>query len=77
MNDCEGCKRIAATFAEWMAADLERIRRWRDSGLSVCAIRNLVSRYEQDEISLSKLVEDLRDMAEVAVQRQLDSRSET
>ena len=77
MKECEECKRVAAAFAEWMATDLERIRRWRDAGLSVPAIRDLVSRYEQEEISLSRLVEDLRDMAEVAVQRQLNSRSET
>ncbi len=44
----------------------EDTRRWRDSGLSLEAIRGLVNRWQSDAISFSRLVEELRAAASVA-----------
>lgn len=44
----------------------EDTRRWRDSGLSLEAIRDLVNRWQSDDISFGRLVEELRLAASVA-----------
>ena len=55
------------TFRQMMRVQEQEIVRWRDAGLSLQSVRDLVTRYEQDEISVGKLVEELRGLAEAAI----------
>lgn len=72
MNGCPNCARIESAYRETLRQEVERVRRWRDSGLSTVEIRDLVTSYEQEEIPLSTLVDSLRGMAEAAVARRLE-----
>jgi hypothetical protein len=51
----------------------EDTRRWRDSGLSLEAIRDLVNRWQSEDISFGKLVEELRLAASAAAADQAQS----
>ena len=55
------------TFRQMMRIQEQEIARWREAGLSLRSVRDLVTRYEQDEISVGKLVDELRGLAEAAI----------
>lgn len=59
---------LEASIRTMMLLDHENRARWRDAGLSLHSVRELVARYELDEISVGKLVEELRGLAESAIQ---------
>jgi len=51
----------------------EDAQRWRQSGLSLAVIRDLVNRWQSEDISFGKLVEELRLAASVAAADQAQS----
>lgn len=55
------------TFRQMMRIQERETARWREAGLSLQSVRDLVTRYEQDEISVGKLVDELRGLAEAAI----------
>jgi hypothetical protein len=52
----------------------EDTKRWRESGLSFESIRDLVNRWQSEEISFGKLVEELRLAASVAAADQAEGK---
>lgn len=74
---CDHCRnrlQQAEAAAKALANQLrEDTRRWRDSGLSLEAIRDLVNRWQSEDISFGKLVEELRLAASVAAADQAQS----
>lgn len=62
-QELESYKQIVADLHRYAIDD---IRRWRDAGLSYSTIYELVSSWNGEEISLGKLVEELRGLCTAA-----------
>ena len=50
----------------------KEMRRWREAGITYEAIRDILNRYEREEISFGKLVEELRGLAAAALEKLTD-----
>lgn len=47
----------------------KEMQRWREAGLTYGAIRDILNKYEGEEISFGKLVEELRGLAAAALEK--------
>lgn len=65
----ERANKAEAAFRNLMQIDHDNRSRWREAGLSLASVRDLVTRYELEEISASKLMEELRGLAEAATEK--------
>lgn len=47
----------------------KEMRRWRDAGITYEAVRDILNRYEREDISFGKIVEELRGLAAAALEK--------
>jgi hypothetical protein len=70
-HGAEERQRLQETIRNLIAWNQDEMERWRNVGLTYDAIRQLVTSYVKEDISFGKLVEQIRLVASIEVDRRL------